>query len=273
MPPVPAIPAPLRAAHKASLKRMLAVEQAARIVMGATVAATVERAPTLRAKGTRAPAVAVETSHAIEAALATTLRQARAAARRESSATFADEFTAATGSPLPEAGERESPEHADGAAADAAAKAFAAAWLTATLEAMTADEVGDPIAAMQSAAEAQGYRLDRTAATEVARAFNDEREAIAADQAEQAAAAAAEGRGWLLLPLKVWLADLDRNTCKRCADLHGTTRPLGFAFPGDEVPGHMHPLCRCATGLLPAPIPLPANDAAIDIEEPDLLAI
>ena len=76
-------------------------------------------------------------------------------------------------------------------------------------------------------------RLATTAATEVARAFNDERERVARELA-----GTPEGESYV----KVWSAMLDRRTCRHCRECDGEMRELAERF-SHRIPAH--PNCRC----------------------------
>lgn len=85
------------------------------------------------------------------------------------------------------------------------------------------------------------FMLRRTAATEVAHAFNDERER----QTDEVSKAYA-------VPFIVKVRDetLDKRTCKVCARADGTLQFIGLSFPGDW-PDMAHPNCRGLPVLWP----------------------
>lgn len=85
------------------------------------------------------------------------------------------------------------------------------------------------------------FMLRRTAATEVAHAFNDERERQT-DEVSKAYTAP--------FVIKVWDATLDKRTCNVCARRDGTLQFIGLSFP-DDGPGKVHPNCRCVSVLWP----------------------
>jgi hypothetical protein len=89
-------------------------------------------------------------------------------------------------------------------------------------------------------------RLRRTAATETARAFNDERERLA-------------GPG----TFKIWNAVLDRATCPACWEKDGQIIPSELRF--DRTPP-LHPHCRCIVEIVPIPKPQRLDDIAFDYE-------
>lgn len=99
--------------------------------------------------------------------------------------------------------------------------------------------------ALFSYAKANGVTLEQAvaatdakarviAATETSQAYSHER--------DQAARRISLERGVVLW--KVWDAVLDRNTCPRCASMHGRAVPASEDFSGGR-PGQVHPLCRC----------------------------
>jgi predicted aldo/keto reductase-like oxidoreductase len=79
------------------------------------------------------------------------------------------------------------------------------------------------------------------AATEVAHAFNDERERQT-DEVSKAYTAP--------FVIKVWDATLDKRTCNVCARRDGTLQFIGLSFH-DDGPGKVHPNCRCVSVLWP----------------------
>lgn len=85
------------------------------------------------------------------------------------------------------------------------------------------------------------FMLRRTAATEVAHAFNDERER----QTDEVSKAYA-----VPFIVKAWDATLDKRTCNVCARRDGTLQFIGLSFP-DDGPGKVHPNCRCVSVLWP----------------------
>ena len=260
--PLPALSPALRRAHNASLQRMVAVEKAVRTTLGATARRAAQAGAS--SSGGRIERV-MEGGRLLEAGVGLVMVRARETARREGRATFLGELSAATagGSDRWEApAAPEGQGEQDEAAATVAAKAFAAGWLSEALAnvARPDAEQADVLAEMIAATAAQGYRLDAMAASDVAATYNAEREELGAAYAQDA------GRLWLPIPLKYWDATLDTKLCARCAALHGTTRPLGFPFPGGLVPGAVHRNCRCGTGLTGVIAPLPAGEG---VEEAD----
>lgn len=228
---------------------MLAVEQAVRIRGHAGIHSAILSARPALASGANRHVIAASTAQAIELSLTGTLALGRAASRRESRTTYKVEWKESLGSELPDPVNIDDPVPGDEAAATAAAKAYAASWLANTLETIDVADLGkDPIRSMQEAASKVGHKLDTAAATEVARSYNEERQGIEADYAEQAA-----DRPWMLLPLKIWLAEHDQKTCARCWGLNGTVQLIGIMWPDGE-PGWIHPRCRCLSALSFTPL-------------------
>lgn len=138
---------------------------------------------------------------------------------------------------------RATPE-ADAALAATSASSLSNAWIRDSLQRLLgwtregADGRVPPVG--QDAAQAGRYRARRTAATETAQAFNHEVDAILeviGDRIEQAPV------GQLLF--KRWEAVLDRVVCGRCANYDNQVVPCNKGFRGGEIPGHVHPNCRC----------------------------
>jgi SPP1 gp7 family putative phage head morphogenesis protein len=96
------------------------------------------------------------------------------------------------------------------------------------------------------------YRLRRIAATETARAFNDER--LAETRAHH------EPRAGVF---KVWSAVLDRRTCAYCFDRDGRTFELE-AKVGESPPVHV--CCRCVWEFVWVPHPERLEDIGLDLE-------
>ncbi len=92
----------------------------------------------------------------------------------------------------------------------------------------------------EDAAQAAQFRARRSAATEVAQAYNDETH-------EQFVELSARLETSVVTPLlfKRWEAVLDRVVCGRCANFDNQIVPINEGFRGGEVPGFVHPNCRC----------------------------
>lgn len=122
------------------------------------------------------------------------------------------------------------------------AQRAARGWFNGYREAaeQAAAEGADNIA--RAAAQANAWRVELAATTEVAEAFNVARERALAETLWQHPSLAYE-------LFKVWDATLDKRTCEVCGGAHGTIVRIGEPFP-DGVPGQVHPRCRCQEHLL-----------------------
>jgi hypothetical protein len=140
----------------------------------------------------------------------------------------------------------------DRAAAHTSAGSYAAAWGAAAMAAVLAAEEAE--SAELPAVGILEPRIARTAATEVARAFNDERDRIFDE--------VLDGGNEPGL-YKVWSAVLDRRTCSFCFGMDGQVRALHESF-GSPLPSH--PNCRCFVELVDVPKPERLDDIAIDYE-------
>lgn len=93
------------------------------------------------------------------------------------------------------------------------------------------------------ATQQQAWRLELGAQTEVAAAFNVERERtlnlLAAERPEIAA-----------LYVRVWDSALGKNTCEVCSSAHGSWVPVGESFP-EGTPGQVHNRCNCEDHVEP----------------------
>jgi hypothetical protein len=224
---MPSEPPALAEARKASGRTMLAVENAARVKMSASIRKAVSVA-----QAGPPSVVVINAANRIEVALTADVGIVRAAARRESRATFAAELRAATGQPLLGQASRID----DTGPAAQAAKAYSAAWLASAL-----DGLGDGTTrtAMERAMAGNDHRIDTMAISETAAQFSEERELASDAHAREAA------RQLLPVPLKLWWAELDRRTCPRCKALGYKIRPFGVPYPGRAIPGKVHRRCRC----------------------------
>lgn len=180
---------------------------------------------------------------ALERAIAEARRAARVASRRTVEGTFPK-------GPLTPLDGRE--EH-DTAAAHSAAASLASAWSrSASAMALGDEPEGD---ALRMAGRALDGRLERTAATETAGAFNDERRRVYRDIARSPLADET---------VKVWSAVLDRKTCGFCFDKDGQVRALRENF-GAWPP--VHPNCRCIIEIVRVPHPERLVDIGLDYQE------
>ena len=96
----------------------------------------------------------------------------------------------------------------------------------------------------ENAAQAAKFRARRSAATEVAQAYNDEAHS-------QFIELSARLENTVITPLlfKRWEAVLDRVVCGRCANYDNQVVPVNEGFRGGQVPGFVHPNCRCEACL------------------------
>ncbi len=108
--------------------------------------------------------------------------------------------------------------------AEAAGKSYAAAWALAALALLVQGHLD-----LLRANKLTDSRLQRIAATEAYSAYAT---AVMAMEPQPDA-------------MVRWDAILDRRTCKRCKAHDGETVPLGSEFSGGDVPGLVHPICRC----------------------------
>jgi hypothetical protein len=231
------IPDRLKRAHAASLAALTAVEANAKTKLHASarrVVRAVAPTPTHAATVQALTAMADE----LEEALTDDVVLVRSAARGMSAETLADELHALDEEAVFDLDSDEYIDE-DEAAGTATGKGLSAAWLALALLVLsrkpnaTAKEAGD-----EALAE-MGWKIDGASTTEVAAAFNREREASLAR------------RRYTGL-YKRWDASLDLKTCERCHRLNGTTVPAHHSFPGGAVPGLIHRSCRCAITLVPA---------------------
>ena len=133
--------------------------------------------------------------------------------------------------------------HEDAAFADTAGASLAAAWqgLAVVAASKAVREERDVAKAVDSTRKQMLHRIERTAATETAAAYNDEHrraleDAIARDP-DLAAVAAEYGVAW------IWDAMLDKRTCENCEHMDGEVRGPGEDFSGGDPPAHAG--CRC----------------------------
>lgn len=131
--------------------------------------------------------------------------------------------------------------------ASSSAASLAAQWRgRATAEVLKASRTeGDVADAIERVTAALDPSIERTAITEVAQAWNDEKveaieEAIEEDE-ELADAIAILGGGIV----RRWDAILDRRTCAECSAHDGEIAPIGGRFTGGDEPGFLHSRCRC----------------------------
>ena len=151
-------------------------------------------------------------------------------------------------------------EELDSAAAFVAASSLTAAWGSAALSALAA---GSPVTKASRAIETN---VERTVATETARAFNDERDRLLVSLWEGGGHVGPSGV-WDLPKagaFKVYSAVLDARTCSQCFSADGEIVELHRQFKAGTPP--QHPRCRCVVEHLLVPKPERLEDIAIDYE-------
>lgn len=100
-----------------------------------------------------------------------------------------------------------------------------------------------PRTVAKKVAKAEAYRTNMVAATEVSRAFNEEREDAFQVLAEEVDPKAEEQ------PWREWDATLDKRTCEICDRADGSMVRVGSKFRAG-TPGKVHPNCRCLEQLV-----------------------
>lgn len=150
----------------------------------------------------------------------------------------------------------------DAAASFIAASSITAAWGAAALAALAADK------SPSKAARSVDPNVQRSVATEVASAFNGERDRLLIDLGEMGGIdGAGGGRLDTRTPgmYKVWSAVLDRVTCARCFGADGEVVELHKEFKGG-FPPPLHPNCRCVVEHVIVPKPERIDDISIDYD-------
>lgn len=125
----------------------------------------------------------------------------------------------------------------DIARATSSAMSYAAALLLALLAANILKRKD-----LRFVAKSQDYRLSRIAATEIYQAYGQ-----------------ASERAYARIPKpertqfeKRWDATLDMKVCQVCKSHHGEQVSLDADFRNGDVPGEVHPNCRCVSTLVSA---------------------
>ncbi len=232
---------------------MVRAERAALGVLRATVGPLVEHAATSVGHAPAydrervALAVVRRTAGRMQGALERAITEVRRAARVASRRTVEDAFAAGALSPL------DGREEHDAAAAHGAAASLASAWNRSASAMALGDEPADD--ALRMAGRVLDRRLERTAATETASAFNDERRRAYRDIARSPLADEV---------VRVWSAVLDRKTCAFCFDKDGQVRGIHESF--GAVPP-VHPNCRCIIEIVRIPHPDRLVDIGLDYRE------
>lgn len=136
------------------------------------------------------------------------------------------------------------------------ATAWAAAMVSTILAWSRARREGEQTslaATSASTLERNDHRLRRIAATETARAYNDEHdEALRALVAptDETMRLETERVGIMSGLFNRWDATLDRRTCRVCRDHDGEVVPIGMPFRAGDRPGDVHVFCRCIETLI-----------------------
>lgn len=154
----------------------------------------------------------------------------------------------------------------DDALAAAAAATLAGAWSTASLGTIAGAPDAELARALLGVLDQLDGKLRRVAATEVARAFNDERESIlivlgGGGTRADGLRPADQPRPGLF---KVYSAVLDRLTCARCFRADGETIEPHKSFRAGPPP--LHPNCRCIVEHVIVAKPERLEDIAIDYD-------
>lgn len=113
--------------------------------------------------------------------------------------------------------------------------------------------MADRIRASKRAAFSEGERI---VDTESFSAYNRGRLAveIAMASASRSYPTTRDAKDWIPAIVVRWDAMLDRRTCKVCAGMDDTVRPLGGTFDGGPIPPK-HSRCRCCAQFWPIAIP------------------
>lgn len=172
---------------------------------------------------------------ALATGLADTVRDWRGTARERGTERLREELAAAgiAGALLPP---RTGLAAVDARLADRAVAGTVRRWS----ERVAASE-GAAARAYREAARASTARLRLISVTETSAAFSDER----------AAAIVRANVGAHVELFRVWDATLDKRTCPTCEELDGTMVPYRESYPRGDVPGSVHPGCRCLESFVP----------------------
>lgn len=245
---------------KRSTAAMLAAEKATRrdldVVVAVATSALVDTLSSLDTLDVSAAAIAAhaatrrahgEIERGAELALASAIVRGRSTAVAHAGAQFAevDWLLRTYGIPavpirtLPMAGGA-----IDSARAAAASRSLASRWLLSTTTSIRQWEASGGKTSLPQTARNGAKRiapsLDRTAATETAVAYAEEHGRQTDAAAEQAKAAPLHH-----LLHKRWEGLLDRKICRVCANHDNEVVEASKPFRNDDVPGEVHPHCRC----------------------------
>jgi hypothetical protein len=132
--------------------------------------------------------------------------------------------------------------HEDEVLAEMAAQSLTAQWRGVALyEAQTGKPISGTVKRMAS-------RVERTAASEVAHAYNDEHRRALDDAIQYDDVLGSEIAGALIV--REWSAIAD--ACRFCWPHDGEQTEIGGSFSDGAEPGLMHPRCRCVELLVSA---------------------
>jgi hypothetical protein len=249
-------------AEKSTLRRLrTSVANANNALVAAVATAPVGRAATIASTHVRAnlPQLSIALHRDIVAASKGARKAGRAGLPSGDDASYFDEDADAE----------------DEAAGASSGSSLASAWAVGAVATITSwDGEGSLAQQVAGVRRAVDYRVQRTAATETARAFNDERGALIDELGDPVRALddiqsddrpsgpQIKGDPYRTAPdtsaqddeieatdedprvYKVWSAILDRRTCAVCGSLDGMTVPAGKPFMETADPP-IHPLCRC----------------------------
>ena len=134
----------------------------------------------------------------------------------------------------------------DKLAAATTAKSFSAAWAqVSSLAILISETESEFIGRVSKAIDSLDGRVQRIATTEVSQAWNDEH----LDAVSRLGPTLEEDSK----AVNRWDATLDAKTCSICASHDGEYAPVGESFSGGDLPGFVHPNCRCLSTLVVLP--------------------
>jgi len=245
---------------KRSTGAMLSAEKAARrdldAVVAVATAALIDSLSSISTADVSAAAVAAhaatrrahgEIERGAELALASAIARGRSTAAAHAGAQFAEVDWLLRAYEIPTVPLRALPvaEGAiDAARAASASRSLASRWLLSTTTAVRQwESAGGKTSLPQTArdgAKRIAPSLDRTAATETAVAYAEEHGRQMDAAAEQVKAAPLQR-----LLHKRWEGVLDRKICRVCANHDNEVVEASKPFRGGDIPGEVHPHCRC----------------------------
>lgn len=159
----------------------------------------------------------------------------------------------------------------DAAAADAVGNAFASRWAQSVMHHLInaeSDDETDVAYNARAAVQIMDHQIRRIATTETSKAYNEQH----ADAVEDALDAAGVGQDededegeneeGIETPgepeefwdgsgvYRLWNAMLDKRTCADCELHDGEIVPVGESFSSRDIPGYVHPNCRCVETIV-----------------------